>query len=324
VLFIGSCFISNNFFEVFASIGKFLGIVYLLMQNLSFNEFFFRWSNDWIEKASKNTCYTILYIFFTIVSIVGTVFLVVFNFRSHWKEGCGLNKFWLILNIVFIVLFFVLTAINSTNPKDFREDVNYVCCSLYSLYTTYYFYSGMASDTDLTCSELVIKKGFVYSEILINILLILVVFLFLSFAKSVPFIPPEELKSETEHNLEFKNEVKYKKQFDNAGNMEAGAKLEYRTRKYVWIFSCYFFLTVYFQNIIVNWGTVSLFEGLYLFSNNKAGYFIKVGNGVICGLFYVLILTVPLFSRGKTYRTRNTQIAPAPAARTKKSELPPI
>lgn len=81
--FIGACFISNGFFEGLAKASKFLGIIYLLIQDFSYNEFFFRWSNTWIEKKKTNFCYGCLYYIFMLGSLIGMVALLVLNFRWH-------------------------------------------------------------------------------------------------------------------------------------------------------------------------------------------------------------------------------------------------
>lgn len=192
LLFIGACFIDNSFFEGIAKAGKYLGIIYLLMQDFSYNEFFFRWSNTWMKKKQSNVCYTVLYYGFLLGSLAAMIVLIVLNFRWHWKSGCGVNKFWLILNVIIVIFNYVMTGINMSFPKKLRDDVNFVGTTLFSLYTSYYFYSGISSDTDSQCSAVLTSTTFVIFEIIISSVLIFILFVFLSYFRSLPFIPQEE------------------------------------------------------------------------------------------------------------------------------------
>lgn len=323
LFFIGCCFINNTFFEAFAKMSKYFGIVYLLMQDFSFNEFFFRWTNSWISKAKNNACYAVLYILFFIISMGSTVLLLILNFKWNWKADCGANKFWLILNLIILILFYVLTAICVAFPKRMRDDVNFVGTSLFSVYTTYYFYSGMASNTDDKCSSVFTDKTFVITEILVASFLILVVFLFLSFLKSIPFYVDK--KEDENEGGEVTREVRYQRQMRDGGQGAGSAaydKLEYRTYKYVWIMLGFVFLVCYYQNIVTNWGTVPLFDGIYLFSSDQAGYYIKIFNAIFNSSLYLFVLLAPICFPGR--RFGNETMRPTPAGTTGGTSLPPI
>lgn len=313
LFFIGCCFIKNPFFETFASLSKYFGIIYLLIQDFSFNEFFFRWTNTWIMKAKNNCCYAILYVLFFIVSFGGTVIFLILNFMWNWKEGCGTNKFWLILNLIILLIFYIMTAICVAFPDRFRDDVNFVGTSLFSIYTTYYFYSGMASNTDQVCSSVFTDKLFVITEILIASFLILVVFMFMAFLKSIPFYVDKKDEEAEEAGGEVTREVRYQRQM-RAGGLGAGTpaydKLEYRTYKYVWVFMGFVFLVCYYQNIVTNWGTVPLFEGVYLFSSDQAGYYIKIFNAIFNSLLYLYVLFAPIIFPDRKFG--NAALKPTP------------
>ena len=298
IFFIGLCFVPNAFFDIFSEVTKYMGVIYLIMQNLSYNEFFFVWTNAWLVKIQKNCCYTILYGVFSVGAFLGTLVFLILNFSWHWKSGCTGNKLFLILNVILLLVSYAVAAINMTNPKKYRGDVNYLGVTLYGLYTTYYFYSGMASDTNGSCSTIGVRKGFTLSEILINIVLIGIVIMFMVFLRRVPFIPDsaaEQSEEEKKFGIELKREVQLARAYKNSAQDEAGDKLEYRTFKYVWIFLCFVFLGTYFQNVVTNWGTVSMFDELYLYGNNQAGYWIKTLNGLFCGVFYIFVLCLPFF-----------------------------
>lgn len=215
-----------------------------------------------------NTCYAILYYVFLLGSLASMIVVLVLNFKWHWKAGCGANKFWLLLNVFIVVFNYVLTGINMSCPKKLRDDVNFVGTTMFSLYTSYYFYSGMASDTDPNCTVVLTSTTFVITEILISSALILVLFVFLSYFKSLPFIPQEE-EDQREGNVvtrEVRLRNRVRKDGEDAG--EAYDQIEYRTNKYVWIFIGYTFLVLYFQNVLTNWGTVTAFSEVYAYSND--------------------------------------------------------
>lgn len=323
LFFIGFCFITNSPFETFASISKYLGVIYLLMQDFSFNEFFFRWTNTWLMKAKNNCCYAVLYIIFFIASLGGTVLFLILNFKWNWKVECGANKFWLIVNLIILVIFYVMTAISVAFPEKMRDDVNFVGTSLFSVYTTYYFYSGMASNTTEKCSSVFLDKNFVLSEILIATILIMVVFLFLSFLKSIPFYVDK--REDENEGGEVTREVRYQRQMRDGGlgaGSDAYDKLEYRTFKYVWIMLAFTFVVCYYQNIVTNWGTVPLFDNIYLFSSDQAGYYIKIFNAIFNSLLYLFVLFAPIIFPNRKFG--NSALGPQKQTSPATTTFPPI
>lgn len=142
---------------------------------------------------------------------------------------------------------YIMTFLCILFPQKLRDDVNIVGTTLFSLYTTYYFYSGMASDTKPECSKVLRDTWFVISEILISSVLIFVLFVFLSYAKSIPFIPQQKEEGQTDGNV-VTREVRLRNHVRDHGEDggEAYDQIEYRTNKYVWIFVAYVFLVLYF------------------------------------------------------------------------------
>lgn len=307
-IFIAACFVGNGFFEGLAKAGKYLGIIYLLMQDFSYNEFFFRWSNSWIQKMKTNCCYALMYYVFLIGSFAGMVVLLVLNFRWHWKSGCGANKLWLIINVGIVAFNYIMTGICIYCPKKMRDDVNLVGTTMFSFYTSYYFYSGISSDTDPNCSVVLKSTTFVITEIFISSILILILFVFLSFFKSLPFIPQEKEQGQTEGNV-VTREVRLRNQVRENGEDagEAYDQIEYRTNKYVWIFFGYVFLVLYFQNVITNWGTVTALKQIYSYSTDQAGYYIKIINAIFNSLLYIYVLIAPILLPGRKFGSEANQ-----------------
>ena len=299
LLIIIFCFIPNNLFEIFGEVSKYLGIFYLVAQNLSFGEFFFRWSNYWIDK--ENTCYNVLLGVCSCIAGGATIVLVVFNFILHFKTACILNIIMLILNVFILLIFVVLSLLRT------RNDVNVLVTSLYSLYTTYFFFSGMCSDTKQGCSDVYEHVGYVLVDLAFNVLLIFVIFAFLSFTRSLPFLKYKEEKLTEEDKRRIRTdlapELRYQRAIDNGteGSTDALAKLEYRTWKYFWLFLVLCLLVLYFMNVVTNWGSIRLFDSEWYYSSNQVGYFVKLSNAVICSLYYIYVLTIPLVFRNRHF-----------------------
>ena len=91
--------------------------------------------------------------------------------------------------------------------------------------------------------------------------------------------------------------MKYKRAIDNQteGAKEAHDRLEYRTWKFAWIFVCLMLLSLYFMNIVNNWGTVPKGDDVYSYGTNQIGYYIKLGNACLCGMLYIGWMVLSLF-----------------------------
>ena len=299
LLIVVFCFIPNSVFEIFGEVSKYLGILYLIAQNLSFGEFFFRWSNYWIDK--ENTCYNILLVVCSCIAGGATLLLLGFNFYLHFKFDCILNIIFLFLNVIMLVIFVVLSLLRT------RNDVNVLVTSLFSLYTTYFFFSGMCSDTKEGCSDVYEHIGYVLSDLAFNVLLIFVLFVFLSFTRSLPFLKYKEEKLSEEEQRRIRTndspELRYQRAIDNGteNQTDALARLEYRTWKYFWLFLVLCFLVLYFMNVVTNWGSIKILDSEWYYSNNQVGYIVKIVNAILCSLYYIYVLTVPLVFRNRHF-----------------------
>lgn len=284
-LIMGSYVIPNGFFKIYGAICKYLGLIYLFMQNMAFAEFFFRWGTSWKDKADKRGFYKIGMTTFSILSFFGVVTLLVVGFALHWGEGCWGNRLVLIFNTIMVIILYLLTF------AGIRDDVTLISTSFWNLYTTYYYYSSVAGDIE--CSDVGDDWWFVPLEIIISIILVTIVVAFLAYARNLPIFEEEGTK---EAEGKTKEDIKYEEAVRKGGNEEDEkiAKLEYRTYKYVWIMATFIFLCFYFINVINNWGRASLFGHSWSYSNDNAGYYIKLLNGFLCTIYYFTVLTLPL------------------------------
>ena len=177
-LTIAFSFVGNPFFEGYATLSKYGGILYLIMQDLAFNEYFIRFSVGFIVRTVNNYCYKVMYWILTGVVFAAGVLFVSLDFRYNYT--CGSGKFLTIATIVIMAVNLVLTLLRT------RNDVSMLSTAMYNTYIAYYLYSGMSSDTNPECTSLNTSSNWVLSEILINIGLIIWVFLLMTFSAEMP------------------------------------------------------------------------------------------------------------------------------------------
>ena len=293
-------FIGNDFFVGYARVSQYGGIIYLIFQDLAYNEYFIRWSVNMGIKARGTVCYVIIYWLMVAFFNTGTIIFLILDFNHNFN--CSDGKGITIANIILIAITTGLTFFKS------RNDIGFLSTAVYNCYITYYLYSGISSDTNLQCTSLNRSSGWILSEILINLAIITIIFITMSFSMSIPVFgirKADELTPEYFQNPELHDGTRQ----HEAGALRGGADaqesldhLEYRTLKYVWLFLCYIFLTMHFLSILTNYGTVSLYKGetWYLY-NGQSGYYIKVINGFIAALIYLWTLLAPWILRGRKF-----------------------
>lgn len=295
-------FVDNNpFFKGYTIACQYGGIIYLIFQDLAFNEYFIRFSVTFTVKTRGNFCYTIMYWLFFAGMTAVTVIILIFDFQYNYN--CSSGKGVIITNIVIVGINLGLTFLRT------RNDVGFVSTSIYNAYITYYLYSGLSNDTDLTCTTLNVTSGWVLSEILINLGLITIVFLLMTFSRELPVFQTKDAKEgltpEYFANPELRDGTRVHEQHALSGGdqvNDALDHLEYRTFKFIWLFLCYIFLTMHFLSIITNYGTVSLYKGeaWYLYSA-QTGYYIKIINGFVAAGIYLWTLLAPLILRNRKF-----------------------
>jgi hypothetical protein len=144
--FVGCLFLPNEIFTVYARIATYVGISYLIFQDLAYNEFFLRWSYGWIYKARFNFCYKLLVGLACLISLAMAIAVMGVNYYWYWLPGCTLNKAILIINPVFGTIFLVLSFLR------FRKDVSPISASMTIVYTSFWFWSGMGNNSDPLCN----------------------------------------------------------------------------------------------------------------------------------------------------------------------------
>lgn len=302
-LFIWICSEDDFFIDGMVNAVKYLGLIYLIIQDFIYNEVIFRWILRWNKKKQSNSCNAVLYYVFILSSLVVMILLLVLNVKWNWKSCFGAKKFWIILNIIILISNYVLTGINKYKTKRSRDDINFLGTTLISLYTNYYFYYGVSSITERECSTKHTSTILIIFEILISSTLILILFIIISYFKSLYLIRKNE-KEEIDGNV-IKREIilRIKDEKNKEEDGEANNQKKPRFIKYVWIFTVYTFLVLYFQNTINNWA----FGQKYVYSNNQPDYYIKIVNACFNSLIYIQVLIVPIVMENKKTIAKKNQ-----------------
>lgn len=298
-------FVSNDFFSGYAIFCIYGGLVYLIFQDLAFNEFFLRFSNSFLLKTNDSWCYTGLYAIFTLACHGLSFLFVALNFTYNFN--CKSDKAIVIIGLVIIAINIIITFFKT------RNDVNLCSTGMYNAYISYYFYSSVSADMDAGCTTLTSSSGWVLGEIFINLLLVITVFLMMTYGRHFPVFSIEkpsdgDLKPEFFSNPELRNTSVTHEANALKGDEDAMDHLEYRTMKYVWLFLCFCFLSMHFLSISTNFGTVNIYKAEpWVMYSAQAGYYIKMINAFFASLLYLWILLAPVILRNRTFGYSDNQ-----------------
>lgn len=305
---VGFFFVDNSIFVTYANIAKYAGIVYLLFQNLAVNEIFIRFANRVKYRAGENGCYQIIMWTMTVVSLALNILLFVFEFSKTF--GCGTSRVIVFINVGLVAANYILTFFN------WRNDVNFLSTSTYSLYFTYFIFAGLSSNLGEGCTELDTDSTWSLIQMLINILIIMTVLLAMKYSRELPVFEttPTTLDKEHFNNRDVRDETAAHQVAAVRGGEdgeEAMDHLEYRTYKYVWIFLSYFFLCMYFLSVLTNYGQVAIFKDeVWAYDRNQAGFYIQFISGLFSALLYLYILVAPLICKNREFGYKHEEPKP--------------
>ena len=145
--FIGSLFISNEFFIPYAKASLYFGCIFLFAQAVSLIDAFYLWADFWAEKFNGgNKCYGCLLIFTTIVmyGVSGWFFLI--GYKNFWLPGCTGNKFLLITATLLALSFIVLILLK------FHPNGSVITSGAITMFGVFLFWAALISNPDTTCN----------------------------------------------------------------------------------------------------------------------------------------------------------------------------
>lgn len=314
LLLVGFMFIPNFFMEWFVFISKFGGLAYLVVQDISFLLLFGYLTRYFLIKMSANCLYGILVLLVFIISVCATSGIIFSNFILFWDTGedCSHNKILFFVHCGGVATLFLFSLLQLLVTRRIKSYTNVASVSLYSVYIGYYFISGMASNSSKSCSTVYDDWRYVAGEIAIGITICTLMFLGLSLCDNIPLFKAKDIREFNEKKKYYggpgnlnstDRSIKYRMEMNKGGKegQKARDRLEYRTWKYFWFFLCLALLSIYFMNIVNNWGTIDHGSGEWHHKIENMGYYVKLGNAAIAFAFQIIAIIyntcVPLSRR---------------------------
>ncbi|KAL1449993.1 hypothetical protein WDU94_002456 [Cyamophila willieti] len=134
-------------------IGMIGGFVFILIQLVLLVDFAHSWAEVWVsnyeETESRGWCaalYSVTLINYGL-TLAGTIIL--FNYFAS-NEGCGLNKFLISLNLIFVIILSIVSILPDVQEHQPRSGL--LQSSVVSLYTIYLIWSSLSSNPDKNCN----------------------------------------------------------------------------------------------------------------------------------------------------------------------------
>eukprot|EP00039_Didymoeca_costata_P001334 m.51642 g.51642 ORF g.51642 m.51642 type:complete len:457 (+) comp10745_c0_seq2:619-1989(+) len=151
---VAAFFINNSFFlKIWGWIALFGGFAFLIIQLILLVDFAYAWADSWIGKLEDgSTTHKWLIILSSLgmygLSITATILLFVFYTKSSDGDNCGLNKFFISMNLILGVVCTVVALsgpVQEANPKSGLMQSGVVVS-----YITYLTWSAI-SETNSSC-----------------------------------------------------------------------------------------------------------------------------------------------------------------------------
>ncbi|XP_037933929.1 serine incorporator 1 isoform X2 [Teleopsis dalmanni] len=149
---IGAIFIPDGSFgPAMMWVGLFGGLAFILVQLVIIVDFAHTVAENWIESAENNRGYYYALIFVTLISyilsIVGISLLYVYFTHS---QGCGLNKFFISINLILCLVVSVLSVLPAVQER--LPHSGLLQSSLVTLYIVYLTWSAIANNPEKDCN----------------------------------------------------------------------------------------------------------------------------------------------------------------------------
>ncbi|XP_059487780.1 probable serine incorporator isoform X1 [Neocloeon triangulifer] len=151
---VGAFFIpEGSFAPTWMWFGMIGGFLFILVQLVLLVDFAHSWAEDWVgryEETESKAWYCGLFAA-TIVcyGLAITGFVLLFIFFTH-ADSCGLNKFFLSINLIFCFAASVLSIMPAVQERQPRSGL--LQASVVSLYVTYLTWSALSNQPDRACN----------------------------------------------------------------------------------------------------------------------------------------------------------------------------
>ncbi|KAI5660369.1 hypothetical protein M9H77_29162 [Catharanthus roseus] len=141
-------FLPNGIISFYETISKFGSGFFLLVQVVLLLDFVHGWNDKWVGYDEQFWYMALLVV--SLVCYIGTFAFsgLLFYFFTASGHDCGMNTFFIVMTLIFVVVFAIVTLHPSVNGS-------ILPASVVSLYCMYLCYSGLASEPrDYECNGL--------------------------------------------------------------------------------------------------------------------------------------------------------------------------
>lgn len=167
-IFIGFMYVDYSFFNGYRDFARIFGALFLVIQSVMLIDIFYVWGESWKAKYDAGAAWMSSVLLFTAIILYGlTLTLIILNFV--WFNGCGLNTFLNIANLVIIIAFTVVQLLGY-NPNG-----SLITSGAQALYMTFLIFSAQLSG-DSSCNEALTNYDNIFTmELVVGLILLFVV-----------------------------------------------------------------------------------------------------------------------------------------------------
>jgi len=290
-------FVPNTFFEGYSDFAKFIGALFLFFQIIMLIDLAYMWGESWIEKyENDNKAYGVLLVIGTVVCDGLVIFLNVYMFIWYSSDSsCSLTIFLVVFNLILILIMNLLTI------SGIAKNGSLMTCASFSLYITYILWSGMSSNPDAGCNELISNANTMVVEIIFGFLLIVIALTYMVFntnkksAKRIPIMRGKDLNSNIilDEGDEEKgpNNQQQQELFQNKEKDVDESMKPYKTNIYVVFHGIMTVASVYISMLLTNWGPPNINDTrLNKFEPSNTSFWLQVVASWLAVLVYIWTL----------------------------------
>jgi hypothetical protein len=304
IMWLGSFFIPNSFFIVYAQWAIYLAGIYLFVQMVSLIDAFYLWAEFWTKKFDDgNTCYGCLMIFFTLLMYTGTGYILFYSYKIFWISGCFTNKILLIIMTILPIVFTTLVLLR------FHPNGSVITSGGISIYGTFLIWTAFISfpnkKANLKCNPVIGSSVSMYIQLASGLIVALICTFYWSLSskpsKAITEAGVEAIVAEPEEDeeeIERENEANEEKQVRLIDSVQEGGENDYSAYEdgsYLKFHVFMMLFAVYITPLFTNWGNTQYNkQGWEYGDQNKWGPFaIKATITIGSMLLYLWTIVAP-------------------------------
>jgi len=287
-----------------AVVGVIGGFVWTLAQLILIIDFAYSWADSWVAKIEDGSAVykwlTILaslgmYIFSLTMIIVMYTFYTKPNVNADSDHGCGQNKFFITMNLLFSIAITCLAL--SGRVQEAIPNSGLLQAGVVVAYVTYYTWSGV-SENDQLCTP----TTSMISAHTASVVGAMFTFAAVCYAtlRTAPASSVGKLGMNTEHaNDDETRSLTDDTDLENASDVAEREDDEAGAVRYNW---CYLHLTfalacLYLMEVMTNWGAIASKDNVHIsqhLGRGKASVWLNIVSSWLSALLYMWTLAAPI------------------------------